>query len=108
MISTSAITAATTSTCQLSGLNYFEVNKTVLVSIYPNPLSANTTIEINEEINLVNCQLNIVNVLGEEVLRKRISQTTSKLETGNFPAGVYFYKLINQGKVIQTGKIISQ
>jgi hypothetical protein len=108
MVSTSAIAATISSTCQLTGLNHIESNNSVLVSIYPNPLSSNTTIEINQQLKLANCQLNIVNLLGEEVLRKSINQSSTKLETGHLPAGVYFYQIINQGKLIQTGKLISQ
>jgi formylmethanofuran dehydrogenase subunit C len=108
MVSASAVTAAITSPCQLTGLNDLESSKASLVSIYPNPLIANTTVDINKQLNLVNCQLNLVNVLGEVVLSERISQSSSKIETGNLPAGIYFYQLINQGKIIQTGKLVSQ
>jgi len=77
-------------------------------TIYPNPFSSSTTVEINDASQINNAQIRIYNVLGEEVIRTSISKKLTTLNTGNLPSGVYFYRVISNNKTIQSGKLISQ
>ena len=77
-------------------------------NIYPNPFSASTTITINDASQINNCVLRIYNVLGENVINTTITKRSTTLETSSIPSGIYFYNLINNNKIIQSGKLISQ
>ena len=77
-------------------------------TIYPNPFSSSTTVEINSASQINHAQLRIYNVLGEEVISTNITKQLTTLNTSNLPSGVYFYRVINNNKTIQSGKLISQ
>lgn len=79
-----------------------------VVTISPNPLSLNTTIVINSETINANYILKIYNITGKVVLNTKLTTRTTSLETKYFTSGIYFYKLMNKNKIIQTGKLISK
>jgi hypothetical protein len=78
------------------------------VNIYPNPFNMQATIIINDASQMNNYELKIYNNLGKEVMNTNVTKQSTSLETCNLPAGVYFYKVINNDKTIQSGKLISQ
>ena len=78
------------------------------VTIYPNPFSNSTTIVLNNTDQINKVRLCLYNILGEEVINTNITIQATTLETSNLPSGVYFYKVINNNKTIQSGKLISQ
>jgi hypothetical protein len=47
------------------------------------------------------------NVLGTEIMNKVLIDETTNLETENLRSGIYFFEIISDNKVIQTGKLIS-
>ncbi len=78
------------------------------VTIYPNPFSTFTTILTNNTSLINTTELKLYDVLGAEVMRKLIIEKTTTLETSNLSPGIYFYKIICNNKIIQSGKLISQ
>jgi len=78
------------------------------VTIYPNPLGTSTTINIGNGSEINNCKFKLYNVLGAEVLSEDITQYSTTIMTGELPSGVYFYQLISNNILIQSGKLISQ
>ena len=83
-------------------------NGSETVTIYPNPFSNSTTIVLNNTDQINKVRLCLYNILGEEVINTNITMQATTLETSNLPSGVYFYKVINNNKTIQSGKLISQ
>ncbi len=81
---------------------------TKAVTIYPNPFSTIATIEVNDAAHIGRVELVLYNVLGAEITRTRITKQTTTLHTNDLPAGVYFYKVIDGAKTIQSGKLIAQ
>jgi len=73
------------------------------VLIFPNPFS---------DVLFVKTSLDELSLLlfasdGKEVLTKNISSTEKVIfNTSAIPTGVYYYKITNDKKVIQTGKLI--
>ncbi len=82
-------------------------NTDKLVTIYPNPFKYSIDININDALQINNCRMVIYNVLGKELLITRITSQKTTIETGYLSSGVYFFKVINDGQTIQTGKLIS-
>ncbi len=76
--------------------------------IYPNPFTDQISIILNDALQINNCELKLYNVLGAEVLNRVVSKQVTTLETSNLPAGIYFYKIIDKNKTIQSGRLISQ
>lgn len=79
-----------------------------VVSIYPNPFNNSTIITIDEASMINVVVLNIYNFLGKEVISKTVTKQSIVLNTNNLPSGIYFYNVISNNKIIQSGKLISQ
>lgn len=105
-LTTNSITATIPSTCVATGLQTQNSNEGI--AIYPNPFNSILTIDLSNVSNSDNVQLNIYNVVGELVLTKSLTHKVSVIETTNLAAGFYFYKVVNDGKVLSSGKLISQ
>jgi len=108
-VSTTAIIATITSDCTSTGISSFENgNSPEVLSIFPNPFSTYTTITIDEEFPINNCEIILYNVWGKQVMNKILSNQTTILETSYLPSGIYFYNVVSSGKTIQSGKLISE
>jgi hypothetical protein len=106
-LTTAAITAVKPTSCTTTGISSFDATTNNAVTIYPNPFVNQINILVNDsQIN--KCELRIYNVLGAEVMNTLITKQTTTLETSNLTSGIYFYKIIDSNKIIQTGKLISQ
>lgn len=80
---------------------YSNPEKNVL--IFPNPFSDVLFVKTS----LDELSLSLFTSDGKEVLTKNISSTEKiLLNTSVIPTGVYYYKIINDKKVIQSGKLI--
>ncbi|MEX2428572.1 MAG: T9SS type A sorting domain-containing protein, partial [Bacteroidales bacterium] len=80
----------------------------IAVNIYPNPFTTSLYIAIDDVSQINNCELKIYSVLGDEVISTTVTNQLSTIETSNLPVGIYFYKVIDKGILIQSGKLISQ
>ncbi len=78
------------------------------VTIYPNPLSTSMTIRVNNISKIKTSELRIFNVAGVEIINMPITQELTILETANLTSGLLFYKVINNGNTIQSGKLVVQ
>lgn len=76
--------------------------------VYPNPFTAGITIETENFTSGQNFQLSIANTLGEEVLKTKITKASTKLKTDSLPSGFYFYTIIANEQIIQTGKLMAK
>lgn len=106
-LTTASVTVNMTPGC-ITGIDVLELNNSnEIVTIFPNPISSSTLIMINELSKINNAELRIYNVLGAEVLNINVTKQLTVIETGNLISGIYFYKVINENKIIQSGKLIS-
>jgi hypothetical protein len=92
--------------CNATGLMSASNSKLGHASFYPNPLNSSTVIRYDNVSAITNSELKIYTLLGVQVLAIDITQKVTSLDM-SFPSGVYFYRLTTNGKVIQTGKLIS-
>lgn len=75
-----------------------------LINVYPNPATDYFTVKVSSEHK--GSQLVFTNLLGKVVLRKSIDNSELNISTNQFPGGVYFYSLIDNGIIIETKKLI--
>lgn len=75
--------------------------------LFPNPFTNTLLVSVEDASQLNNSVLKIYNVLGSEVLSTQILSETTQVDANNLIAGIYYYKVITNGKLIQSGKLIS-
>ena len=76
------------------------------ISIYPNPISDKANIEIIN--NQESFTFKLFDMLGKEVRSENILNGNAVFEKQSLTPGVYFYKLINQSNIVNSGKLIIQ
>ena len=62
---------------------------------------------INDASETNKYDLRIYNASGAEVMFTTLTQQKSTVDLNSHPAGVYFFKVTNNDKLIQSGKLIS-
>jgi len=83
-------------------------NPVIELTVAPNPFGSFTTINLMNDSKYMNCDFKIYNASGVEVMNSTVSKQVITLDTSRLKAGIYFYKLTDKNKVIQSGKLISQ
>ena len=91
-----------------SNLMEVDFEKPFDVNIYPNPFYTSITIMINEGSQIDKAEFRIYNASGVEVINTLVTTQVTNLDTKNLPSGIYSYKLIDENKIIQSGKLVSQ
>jgi len=109
-LSTTATTVSIQAACgsNPTGINSFTENPADEAKIYPNPFTSSINFILNDVSPVKNGELRLYNCLGKEVIHVAITKQTTTLETNDLPPGIYFYKLINDNKLVQSGKLISK
>ncbi len=107
-LSTYQMTARMPPGCTTTGIYPTEATHNVgSVLIYPNPFNTSITVRIDDVVKDNYLEFEIYNILGAEVMNTTLHGSTTILETGMLPAGVYIYQLIGDDHVLQTGKLVS-
>lgn len=93
----------------VSGITPVDAGKTSdVLSITPNPFSSFATITLTDASASKDLKLILYNTLGKEVLNTNIIQQVTTLNTSELRSGIYFYKVSDNGKMVQSGKLISK
>ena len=78
-----------------------------LVSISPNPMHTSSIIKIDAVLKLKDAQLKIVDVQGKTIkVIEAIETNEILLEKDKMQNGIYFYQLIQNDKILSTGKFV--
>jgi len=92
--------------CNQTAMPVVAVNK--VVSIYPNPSKSIINIELTDPSQINNAELKLYDTLGVMVMNSILNQKTTTLRTNNLPSGIYLYKVMDDTKTVQSGKLIFQ
>jgi hypothetical protein len=90
--------------CTLFSVNDVSLNVNVTVS--PNPAGSFSLITVEPGIKLLNARLEVYDILGRKLDIVEFSGNSARVERKDAPGGIYFYKVLNNEKVISTGKLI--
>jgi hypothetical protein len=90
-----------------TGVSPFKVSDDK-VSIYPNPSKTSINIDILDASQLENAALKLYDAMGKMVSNTNLTTKLTTLKTTNFPTGIYLYKVLDNDKTIQSGKLIFQ
>ncbi|MCB2376017.1 T9SS type A sorting domain-containing protein [Hymenobacter sp. BT635] len=84
---------------------------TPLLSLYPNPSKGLVMVSLEQKAS-ENYKLRFSNIIGREVrtiaLRPEIGMEGTPVNLSDLPAGVYFYSLLVNDKVVSTKRLILQ
>lgn len=105
-LSTTAIAATLDKVCISTGVHVSDT-ASVQVNIYPNPFvhALNFTIK---NTNFSAYELKLFTLDGKEVLSQIITDPSGQVEINHLASGMYFYRLLADQVIIQSGKIIRQ
>ncbi len=104
-----AVAPALPSNCGTVGIPSPDAaNANEAAAIYPNPFSTSLTIRINDVSQIKHIELRIYNILGKEVMYSILTKQVTSLETSHLPQGIYFYTIIGNNNIMQTGRLVSQ
>ncbi len=76
------------------------------IKVYPNPSHISTTIEIDQDLILINAFLELYNTLGSKVYSWKIDRNKIHIGDDILPNGLYIYKIYNDKVQIANGKLI--
>lgn len=108
-LTTAAITTTMAIDCPLTAIDEVEADQNnVELTIAPNPFGSYTNIVLKNDSKVTSCELKIYDVLGKEVMNSIITKQGTTLAMDELQSGIYFYKVIENNKVIQKGKLISK
>jgi len=80
------------------------VNNEIDVKIYPNPFNADLNITLNE---FNNTTISIINIVGKEVVRKKVTSYISKIDLAHLPIGFYLIRISSNENTF-TQKVIKK
>ncbi|PBQ34231.1 hypothetical protein CNR22_21475 [Sphingobacteriaceae bacterium] len=105
-----AIVQGSTSNCSnITGTLVTSVNSLQLnaaIKVFPNPFENSITLNLNSVQNVDNFMLRVYSASGTEVISSLLSTELTTIETEDLAPGIYFYTLIGNNKMIQSGKLI--
>lgn len=89
-----------------SALSIIDLETNLDVTTYPNPTSSILNIKFQGDLNN-ELKYELFNLLGQSMLKGKITNNTTKIDVNHLPSNTYFLKLIYQkNNTIKTFKII--
>ncbi len=77
------------------------------ISVYPNPFSSQTTIEITSPEIIENTELKVYDMVGREVMKTYFGNNNSiTISRNNLKGGIYIYKVFLKDREIGVGKMM--
>jgi hypothetical protein len=76
------------------------------VKLYPNPARALVTVEFLEETDLKHCFIEFYSVHGQKLLAEPLQNLSQTISVSALPNGIHFYRVVNNSRVVQTGKLV--
>ena len=76
------------------------------VSVYPNPMAEQCSIQVQEGQLRNGLFFTLTNAMGQVVHQAALTHTTTTLQRGDRAAGVYFYRIDSPESTLVTGRIV--
>ena len=80
------------------------LQENVFTSVYPNP----GTNQLNIKTELKNSTFELIDFTGKIIIRKTLNSFTKQINTSNIPSGMYFYRIHNNEKIVESGKWVKR
>jgi len=73
------------------------------LSFYPNPLTSSSTLQLNTQLK--DAEVVIYDVVGKEILSKKLTGSKMEIEKGSLESGVYFVRVRSEERQSAGGRI---
>lgn len=108
-LTTAANTVTIPVACSSAAIAAFDFENTNhAVTIYPNPFSTSTHVKLNDLSGIDKAECKIYNLMGKEMMSTQLNQELTTIETEDLPTGIYYYRIMSDNKIKQTGTLVSQ
>ncbi|MDT8412523.1 MAG: T9SS type A sorting domain-containing protein [Vicingaceae bacterium] len=77
-----------------------------VVILYPNPANGQVTIAHNLETKNGTVSLEVMDVMGRVLMNKTINNTNNQIDINQLSSGLYFYNVLQNDKMVQSGKLV--
>jgi len=106
-LSSNAVNVTTAPVCGSlpTGIDAFD-QKISKVIVSPNPFNTSIRFVSSDNSELRNYTVKIFNLLGAEVISGKLNQNTTSFETNQLSSGIYIYQILQNDKMLQTGKLV--
>ena len=88
-----------------------DARPTATLNLYPNPSRGQVTVQLSQKPG-ADYKLRLSNIIGQEIrtvaLRPELTPTGLPLDLSDLHAGMYFYSLLVDGKVVTTKRLVLQ
>ncbi|MDT8412604.1 MAG: T9SS type A sorting domain-containing protein, partial [Vicingaceae bacterium] len=81
-------------------------NKDSFVNVFPNPANDNLTISHNLTTKDGAISLEIMDVMGRVLINKTINNASNQIDISQLSSGLYFYNVLQNDKMVQSGKLV--
>jgi hypothetical protein len=68
-----------------------EISEQTLIAIYPNPTTSSSILQLNAQLK--DAEVVIYDMLGKEIVRKKLTGNRMEIEKGSLESGVYFVRV---------------
>lgn len=79
----------------------------VLVNVYPNPFDEVATVEIKGDA-FSKIEFELYDLTGRVIYQKTSKETSFNIHKSDLTQGVYIYRIVADGKLLNTGKLIAR
>ena len=76
------------------------------ISVYPNPTSDAFQIEVPMDLIQVGMMVDLVDISGTSHFSARLHDTVSQISVSDLPPGLYFLRIIFDGRMVQVKKLV--
>ena len=78
------------------------------IILYPNPTTGIVNIRLTPETCTLKPEIHLFDIYGRRLQIMAVTAETIQIDLSRYATGVYLVKLVNDGKVIATGKVVKQ
>lgn len=83
-----------------------------VLSVYPNPARGQVTVSVSQLVTKNDLKLRLSNIIGREIrtvaMRPEATEGGMSINLSDLPAGMYFYSLVQNDKVLSTKRLVLQ
>jgi hypothetical protein len=89
-------------------LNNASFTKDSDIKIFPNPFKSELNIQLPIDQDVAEKDFQIYNSIGQLVREFEIKNHSFTIDMKNLLGGIYFYKIIEKGKILDSGRLVSE
>jgi hypothetical protein len=107
-LTTSATTVSIPSSCVFTtGMSSLNPAEQHYASFAPNPFTNSFNVTIDPSLLWMQVEVRVFNLLGAQVASHYMTKPTEQVSMAQVASGIYFYQVIMQHKVVQSGKLLA-